>query len=446
MSKRSPLNTSALGNDFERRVFELLDSDIRSDRFPVKSSHCRLRHRPRYYSRDRQSDIVFDISIEVFLPGSDRPSLLWLIECKNYQHAVPVDDIEEFFTKVQQVAAAGAKAVVVARSSFQSGAFEFAAAKRIGLIRAMPNANLKWILHRSVSTCDVPVHTQIDLVHQALTVEDFQSRRFEVFCKVKDHAATSVADFFEVLLRSSELPPVAIAAITNDSRAGERVECLSREEIEARCQEIHAGIGYGFGPVPLELVCSQYGVIVDREVPASEERAYGTLGRVDLMRQHITLFDSGSVDAPRERFTLAHELGHVLLGHSRYLHTETVDDADLERLGGDDVDDDDLRRMEWQANSFASRLLLPRNRFISDVVKLANALGIRDRGHGLIYVDEQRINQQTYYAITDALVAGFAASRSAIRIRLIELGLLVDTRGMQSTGFERIGRLSAPPH
>ena len=42
-----------------------------------------------------------------------------LIECKNYSHAVPVDYAEEFFAKVQQVAAANVKAVIASTASFQ---------------------------------------------------------------------------------------------------------------------------------------------------------------------------------------------------------------------------------------------------------------------------------------------------------------------------------------
>jgi len=74
----------------------------------------------------------------VYLPGSREYSALVLIECKNYGHPVPVDDVEEFFAKVQQVAAANAKATIASTASFQSGAREFAKSKGMGLIRRPP--------------------------------------------------------------------------------------------------------------------------------------------------------------------------------------------------------------------------------------------------------------------------------------------------------------------
>lgn len=61
-----------------------------------------------------------------------------------------------------------------------------------------------------------------------------------------------------------------------------------------------------------------------------------------------------------ERFTLAHELGHHFLRHSKYMNGEYCDIADLKLDSSSTFEMDDLRRMDWQANYFASCLLLPR--------------------------------------------------------------------------------------
>lgn len=73
--------------------------------------------------------------------------------------------------KVQQVAPANVKAVLVANSSFQSGALELAGAKGIGLVRAIPNARLKWILHRSLSPVPVAGALQAAQVQQAFSLQ-----------------------------------------------------------------------------------------------------------------------------------------------------------------------------------------------------------------------------------------------------------------------------------
>lgn len=93
-------STLSKGNMLERRIFELFRTEIDADRFWARKECCKVYWKKGYFSRDRGSDIVFDVAVEVYLPGAQDYSLLVLIECKNYQHSVPVDDVEEFFTKV----------------------------------------------------------------------------------------------------------------------------------------------------------------------------------------------------------------------------------------------------------------------------------------------------------------------------------------------------------
>ena len=72
------------------------------------------------------------------------------------------------------------------------------------------------------------------------------------------------------------------------------------------------------------------------------------------------------------KFTLAHELGHHVLQHGEALTSE--------RCQAEDIDDFDaiarmanryVRRMEIQANRFASSLLLPTTQLIHDMSQLA---------------------------------------------------------------------------
>ncbi|MEJ7684439.1 MAG: hypothetical protein WKG06_42655 [Segetibacter sp.] len=52
-----------------------------------------------YYSSKREKDIIFDVTIETTLPNADKYSILTIIECKNLNKKVTVDDIEEFGSK-----------------------------------------------------------------------------------------------------------------------------------------------------------------------------------------------------------------------------------------------------------------------------------------------------------------------------------------------------------
>jgi hypothetical protein len=102
------LRTTEKGDSLEIRIRDLLQSEINADRFWAKKDNCKVHWKKGYESKDRGRKIIFDVSVEIFLPGAKEYSVLVLIECKNYSHPVQVDDLEEFFSKVQQVAAANA--------------------------------------------------------------------------------------------------------------------------------------------------------------------------------------------------------------------------------------------------------------------------------------------------------------------------------------------------
>ncbi len=84
--------------------------------------------------------------------------------------------------------------------------------------------------------------------------------------------------------------------------------------------------------------------------------------------------------------------------------------------------------MEVQANQFAASLLLPKTHFSYDAIRASEALGLRDKGHGLIYVDDQKCNLRSFYAVSDKLKNKYGVSREAVRVRLDRLGLLNDAR------------------
>ena len=143
------LSTIQRGDALERRIHTFFSDELAAGRFFAKAECCKLRKKPKYFSRDRGTEISFDLSIEIFMPGATELSSVVLIECKNYGHAVPVDDAEEFFAKIQQVAAAKAKGVIASTASFQSGAREYSKSKGIGLLRYFSRKDCKWELMRS---------------------------------------------------------------------------------------------------------------------------------------------------------------------------------------------------------------------------------------------------------------------------------------------------------
>ncbi|WP_199537878.1 ImmA/IrrE family metallo-endopeptidase [Phaeobacter inhibens] len=136
-------------------------------------------------------------------------------------------------------------------------------------------------------------------------------------------------------------------------------------------------------------------------------------------------------DRNRERFTVAHEIGHFFLEHDKYLRSESIVERDL-FIETETKDAFNYDRLEYQANLFGSMLLLPEAQFRHAVKVLRRQLNVNDRGFGYIFVDDQPCNYTPYNQILTALSDHFGASKRAIEIRLKRAGLVTDMRGTGS--------------
>ena len=95
-------------------------------------------------------------------------------------------------------------------------------------------------------------------------------------------------------------------------------------------------------PVRVAQICRQMGIQVKMYEPADDNDGYST-----IINSQAFVFISSKASIERQRFTAAHELGHILLGHTgKYVLTNR------EPSGKDNP-------IEQAANVFASRLLAP---------------------------------------------------------------------------------------
>lgn len=432
------MSTTSRGNQFENLIAELLTSEIDANRFWAKRECCRLFKKKAYHSRDRQREIVFDISIEVSLPGAASPSLIVLVECKNYANrAISVEEVEEFFAKVEQVAAANGKAIMAAKTGFQESALAFAKSKKMGLMRYFSPENFKWELNRSPSACLQPNNVENEFrVREGLTNVDYVSTDFDLFIQTPTTATNSLLRLFDDL-SAGALSSNLARRIQNNRANRNSVARLGRAKIEIVAEGLLNAVSYTRGIVSLDSVCevkkTQVGLSVEKgvEVPA-ELRSRGALGRIQFDPLRIQIFAQVENHDGRNRFTLAHELGHLCLGHGAYMRREYFDSSDLERGGAPfQHKESDVDLLERQANYFAASLLMPRVNVLRDFNSLVAALNIEDRGYGPLFVDEQRCNVDNFMTVTNSLKQRYGVSRSAIAIRLKSLNLLRDVRGVK---------------
>jgi hypothetical protein len=434
------MNTTSKGDAFERRVYDYFRTQIEDEQFHVRSSCCKVFHKKGYYSRDRDSEIEFDVSIEIYLPGATEYSEVWLIECKNYSHSVPVNDVEEFFAKVQQVSPTSAKPVMASNAAFQSGALNFAKAKKMGVLRLFNASHAKWELYRSPSTSAVTASEGAsEKILEGLTSQQFNGGAFDLYMQSPTGVTNSLWDFADGMLVHSRLSAEQRRAVANPrGRPSCRVPYIGNDELEDKCLRILREIGWTGGEVSLADICSQEQTRTGLQVRMEAFRESGrmrrsALGRISFSPLEILVYRQLVPNSGRERFTLAHELAHHLLSHGKYMAGESCDESDFKLKRDADSMSPDIVRMEYQANVFAACLLMPKAFFIADFRQIAERLHIPNRGYGELYLDGQPCNYRNYEWVTRELMSRYGVSRVATTIRLESLGLLRDVRPQACT-------------
>jgi Zn-dependent peptidase ImmA (M78 family) len=155
-------------------------------------------------------------------------------------------------------------------------------------------------------------------------------------------------------------------------------------------------------PIPVEDIAQREGAVIARHHFAGSESGF-TLrdGR------SIIIGVNTRTSRKRQRFTIAHEIGHILLHKGKPLivdHSVRIDRRDEVSSIGTEV-------QEIEANSFAATLLMPREiviEYIKNYVEKVSSSG-------------SRISRE---ALTAELARDFDVSSEAMGYRLINLGIL----------------------
>jgi Zn-dependent peptidase ImmA (M78 family) len=421
------LSTYAKGDRFEEQVFEFLSREINEGRFyAFRPECCKIFRKKGYYSRDREDFIIFDISVEVFLPGFETPSLLVLIECKNYSGKVPVGDIEEFGSKISQVAGFNAKGVFASASAFQSGTFNIARNRGFGVLRYFDQSEFRWELPRALLTGARSAKTRKRAeIEYALTQTDFRPTVYSAYAVTPAGFTDGWEGIWKGLDLESAFKENDLSLIRQPTLIETpRVAFISRDRIDRLAQQALKSISYIRGEVDLTKLVSREADVSGLSVSFIEDSG-SALGSITFNPLEIKIFGADS-QSQLARFTLAHELGHHFLGHKRYMTREAIRAQDIDQSQLITIPKGEVERLEWQANTFASCLLMPKEDFQAAFGLLLQHLGIRNRGHGHLYLDSQRDNVIQFHAVCNSLSEYFNVSKTAIRLRMRALELLVE--------------------
>src|SRR5580700_3908040 len=285
------MSSTARGSDFEKQVFSYLEEELNAARLFYIPERSTIYHHKRYYSPDRKSSIIFDIAIEVTFATMQTPSVFCLVECKDHGRKIQVDEVEAFYAKLQQVASAAAKGIIVTRSSFQPAALEYARAKHIGILR-FPER--KWDLMRSVTARYAASLTGRErAISEGLTDERHQTPGSECICNFGDTFTYSPYDLFGAI--TADVLGEWSFIVASERPTPAAVPFISRAAIDAQCSTIHEAIGHKDGPVSLDVICEwqakSCGLKVVRNVKADKEAvSKGVLGNITFRPPSIVVF------------------------------------------------------------------------------------------------------------------------------------------------------------
>lgn len=221
------------------------------------------------------------------------------------------------------------------------------------------------------------------------------------------------------------------------------VPALSRPQIDLKAEELLAW----FDPkrlqepslTPLAEIAQrmnrEFGVrFVFNEPLGTTAQGRKILGSCHFPSRTIQVDPALLANTARFNFTLAHEIGHLILHRKLKLNFGELDTP----VGHiqDNRSHIHLGRrqartarewLEWQADYFASGLLMPRSTVRQAIVDKQAGLGI-NRRQGYIYLDNQSANVVAYRNVLYHLQFTYQVSRTVVNIRLKHLGLLEDRR------------------
>ncbi len=432
---------------FEDKVFAYVQRYVASGESFLNPKWCQFFQKKRYYSKDRHSEIEVDISVESYSEGATDWSVLLVVECKNYSHSVPVDDVEEFVAKLDQIAGKNVKGAIFSPANFQSGALTYANSKGIALVRMLPENQIEWILRRTPAPVilDQRKEYRESQIVDALTNPNYVGQSEFLFGCTATVRSTSLTEILNTLLKglasehSSEVAKEPPLRETTEIDPRPDVPFLGQEELETRTARIidyfQRG-GESRKEVDLKKICDY---IADRHKVAflfDQNLGFDAAGReilgklaVNPMQIHVSR--TLKENSHRWRFTVAHEIGHFVLHRNLNLSLIIGTHLETERTQSPTILDDEPNvhgRLEWQANTFASCLLMRSDPVFKVVVNHLKAQEVNNFGHGIVFVDGQACNWRPFLQLVSTLSGQFNVSREAAGYRLAELRILNDQR------------------
>ncbi|CAM4318505.1 ImmA/IrrE family metallo-endopeptidase [Flavobacterium terrigena] len=380
------MNTVKIGNDFEEKSYAIIESALTNKELGLIPEYCKIYKKKGYYSTRRKKDIIFDLSIELTPPNANKPTLLYLIECKNYSSSIPVDDVALFAQYISEIQDYAIKGVFVTNSKLQSGATEEVISHGMMLIE-VDEENYNIVYHKSEKNTNKEDDFDkiiLNAIQEALLPTKIEGLK-KLSTKQIDNIATNLINEFKpyILNHALSIPLYDLLEYLK-----------SKYELEFKYSSIE------------------------------DELKNEVLGYFDSEKNEI-IVNSSIKDTSREPFILAHEIGHFVLHKNLKVNKSIYNnfkDTSFSFFEQSYVLRNPKNWIEWQANCFASSLLMPEHSIRAILILTQKELGIRNAGR--IFLDEQECNKSDFDEVIKRLATHFNVSKISVEYRLNSLKLI----------------------
>jgi Zn-dependent peptidase ImmA (M78 family) len=418
------MNTVQKGDVLEQTAFKIIDEAVRSGRLGINPDFCKVRSKVPYFSKDRNSDIIFDLSIELKLAGSTDLHLLYLIECKNYGSLVPVSDVEEFICKIQQVAGLNVKGVFMTNSDLQSGAYNLLKSKGMMWIKVDDDAGNIILYNKSRKS------PRTALLKDSAWTEDM-AKIEEIKQLYSNGDVIANPENVDAIIREFLVRELNAKVNWSPGEEMRSLEFLSKRILSEMSQKIlntfDGSLIENGRAVPvdsfMEFITKTFNVkfAIDVAFPLEKSHENGYFER-KKKTIHINPELAGT---GQFAFVVMHEISHFIL-HSKTKISrkeyEQTPDSRFDKSTGRHVLEKEKHWIEWQANYLASCLLMPEVSLMWKLVEWQMTNGISK--FGSLWVDHQECNILAYQKAMTILAYQFGVSKGVLEIRMADLGMV----------------------
>ena len=388
-------NNQHKGDYFEKLVFKKLKELIKNQDIPGVSRYNEIFLHKQYASKTAP-DVMLnpDITIEVYSNSNKETwSNLLVVECKNHGRKIDNSIYREFVGNLSDYPRSGVRGIMVSSAGFTQQVITLAQSDNIALVVLSEQSDWETIIWRKINSFE-----QHQFGHKVLTGE--ASTSYPIV--YSGNSFVTVSD----LLQECGIP---MSKALHIPFMEDNVICKKVEDILQNTKYL---IKENFIDCCFSLIAPNYKFDF---VEMQED----CLGKCDFKEHVITI--NSSLSKHRQNFTIAHELGHIALHSSIVENLFSIEDRESDK--NTIISKSIYGRMEYQANTFASYLLMPNIPFMAEVNKLFKENWITT---GRLYHDYQPCNIRDCNVVVGALSSKFNVSQEAVIVRLKRANLYIE--------------------